>query len=195
MDVKDLVINRRSIYGLGNKQILPEKEISALVNQCLKYAPSAFNSQSSRIALLYGNSYQKFWEIVLEELKKVTPEDRFALTKNKITSFAQGLGTVLFFEDRQSVSALQAKYPLYAKNFDVWSEHGNAMLQYMVWQTFAARGASLQHYNPLIDEKVEKEFGLPPSWRLIAQMPFGSITTPPDDKSFLSIEERLKVLY
>ena len=34
-------------------------------------------------------------------------------------------------------------------------------------------GASLQHYNPLIDNEVREHWGLPGQWQLIAQMPFG----------------------
>ena len=54
-------------------------------------------------------------------------------------------------------------------------------------------GASLQHYNPLIDDEVKKTFNLPLEWRLVAQMPFGSITKPAGEKSFLPIEERVRV--
>ncbi|NFV72581.1 nitroreductase, partial [Clostridium botulinum] len=34
-------------------------------------------------------------------------------------------------------------------------------------------GASLQHYNELIEEDVKKEWNIPNNWKLIAQMPFG----------------------
>ncbi|MNU09462.1 hypothetical protein D3C72_2560420 [compost metagenome] len=53
-------------------------------------------------------------------------------------------------------------------------------------------GASLQHYNPLIDEHVKNEWKLPENWKLIAQMPFGAPTFEPGDKEFQPIEERVK---
>lgn len=55
-------------------------------------------------------------------------------------------------------------------------------------------GASLQHYNPLIDDEVKETFGIAADWKLIAQMPFGNILTPPGEKEFQPIEERVKVI-
>ena len=103
--------------------------------------------------------------------------------------------TILFFEDMDIVRGLQEKFPLYADNFPKWSLQSNGMLEYIVWTALAEKniGASLQHYNPLIDEVVAKEWKLPESWQLLAQMPFGSIEAPADDKSFEPIEKRVKV--
>lgn len=55
-------------------------------------------------------------------------------------------------------------------------------------------GASNQHYNPLINEAVQKTFDLPASWTLRAQMPFGSIEAPAGEKDYLADEDRFKVL-
>jgi len=54
-------------------------------------------------------------------------------------------------------------------------------------------GASLQHYNPIIDEAVAKHFNLLPSGKLIAQMPFGVPAANPEAKTFLPVESRVKV--
>ena len=66
----------------------------------------------------------------------------------------------------------------------------------MIWQTLAENevGASLQHYNELITQSVNKMFELPKTWELVAQMPFGSIETEPAEKTFLPLEGRLKIL-
>jgi len=40
----------------------------------------------------------------------------------------------------------------------------------------------LQHYNPLIDEAVAKEWNLPESWKLRGQLVFGSIEAPAGKK-------------
>ena len=49
------------------------------------------------------------------------------------------------------------------------------MHQLAVWTMLedAGFGASLQHYNPLIDKEVRERWDLPAAWRLFAQMPFG----------------------
>lgn len=36
-------------------------------------------------------------------------------------------------------------------------------------------GASLQHYNPLIDQEIAERFDIPDSWQLRAEMPFGNV--------------------
>ena len=54
-------------------------------------------------------------------------------------------------------------------------------------------GANLQHYNPLIDNTVKKEFNIDKNWKLIAQMPFGNILKPADEKNILNTEEKIMV--
>lgn len=186
---------RRSIYSLNSKPILSNKQITDIVSHALKYAPSAFNSQSARLVILYEKSYQKLWDITLRALSKVTPPEKFPQTVTKINSFKQGLGTILFFEDEKIIDKLQKKYPLYAENFSKWSEQGNAMLQYMIWLALSEHkiGASLQHYNPLIDAEVHHAFKISKSWRLIAQMPFGGISHKAEEKNFVPLSERLKI--
>ena len=68
------------------------------------------------------------------------------------------------------------------------------MLQFALWCLFAEHniGASLQHYSPLVDAFVQKEWLISPEWQLIAQMPFGNITATPDEKDFLPLAERIK---
>jgi len=36
----------------------------------------------------------------------------------------------------------------------------------------AGLGASLQHYNPLIDQETAETWDINPDWKLLAQMPF-----------------------
>lgn len=54
-------------------------------------------------------------------------------------------------------------------------------------------GANLQHYNPLIDKPVSKEWNIPDEWRLIAQLVFGSKEGEAGEKAFKPIEERVKI--
>lgn len=129
-------------------------------------------------------------------MRKLIGEDAFAKTEEKInSSFACGYGTVLFFEEQNIIETLQKSFPLYADNFPVWSEQASGMLQFAVWTLLedAGFGASLQHYNPLIDSEVHRAWNIPAEWKLRAQMPFGSPTAVPSEKEFLPIEERVKV--
>ena len=71
----------------------------------------------------------------------------------------------------------------------------NGMMQFAVWTalTDLGLGVNLQHYNPVIDETVKKMFGVPDSWKLIAQMPFGGIAAEPQAKDKEDIKARVKV--
>lgn len=196
MDKKfyDLLVKRRSIYALSNKITLSEKDVSELVKHALKYAPTAFNSQSGRIIALYNKNHKKFWDITLTALEKVTPPERFPSTVQKISSFAAGFGTLLFFEDEKVVLKLQQEFPLYKDKFPEWSLESNGMLQFAVWCLLADNdiGASLQHYSPLIDDEVRRQWKISDNWKLIAQMPFGHIEKEADEKTFLPLDERIR---
>ena len=187
---------RRSVYSLSNKIALSDDELRQNLAEVVKNVPSAYNVQSARVVLLLGEQHQKLWQIVRDSLYPLVPPEKRAATESKIQeSFAAGYGTILFFEDTEALEDMQNKFPLYKDKFSIWAEQANGMLQYAAWTMLAAAGigASLQHYNPLIDEKVKQTWKLPEFWQLKAQMPFGGITTPPTDKTFISLAEKLKV--
>jgi len=128
-------------------------------------------------------------------LKKVVPEDQFSSTDKKITSFQQAYGTVLFFEDQQKVTSLEEQFPHYKENFSIWAHQENGMAQLILWSALEAEGygASLQHYTELIEESVKDYWQIPEAWKLVAQMPFGTPTEKPSEKSFLPIKDRVKL--
>lgn len=184
--------NRRSIYGLSDKSPVSDEEIRRIVEFAVKHVPSAFNSQSTRIVLLFGKHHRRLWDITKEELRKIVPHEAFKNTETKIDAcFKAGHGTVLFFEDMAVIEQLQKKYPLYSTNFPIWSQHTSAMHQLAVWTMLedAGLGASLQHYNPLIDDAVHKEWDINPEWELIAEMPFGTPTVEAERKNFKPLND------
>lgn len=187
--------DRRSIYGISKDISISESRIEEVIKDAVKYTPSAFNSQSARVIVLFGKSHDKLWDITKEALRKVVPEGQFGSTEEKINSFKSGYGTILFFEDNSVIESLQQQFELYKDNFPVWSQQSSGMLQLVVWTSLENEGlgASLQHYNPLIDEGVREEWNVPGNWRLIAQMPFGKKTAEPGEKQFLPLEDRIKI--
>lgn len=196
MDFYDAMSKRRSRYAITNTSPLSQARIREILETAVTLTPSAFHSQSSRAALLFGEQHAGLWDIVLETLRARVPAERFAQTEAKIASFAAGYGTILYFEDMDTVTAMQQNVPNYAENFPIWSMQSAGMLQYAVWTALSQQGlgASLQHYNPIIDEQVHEVFGIPASWKLLAQMPFGTPTAEPDALVYKPIEERLLVL-
>lgn len=193
----EVLKDRRSIYGINNNAPISDEKTAEMIKEAVKHVPSAFNSQSARVVVLFGDNHLKLWEIVMDTLRKIVPADKFAPTENKINSFAKGHGTVLYFDDTAVTEDLMKKFPLYAENFPVWAEQSNGMVQFAVWALLEEQGfgATLQHYNPLIDNKVKEEFNLPAEWKLIAQMPFGTPTEPAGNKDFVNTEERVKIFY
>lgn len=195
MEHKTAILARRSVYGITEKIGLGKSALIDLVKFALTNTPSAFDSRSARAVLLFGNKHTQLWNIVLDTLRKIVPEDNFASTQRKIQSFKKGYGTILYFIDDDVTAKMSNQNPLYADQFPVWAEQANGMLQLNCWNLLAAEriGASLQHYNPLIDQGVKEAFALPPSWRLVAQMPFGSIVIAPDAKQPDDADKRLLV--
>lgn len=194
-DFTEYVKNRRTYYGISKDIALPIERIEDIVYQAVQYAPSAFNSQSARLVLLLGAEHDRLWDLTKQELRKVVAADNFAPTEQKINSFANGFGTVLYFEDMAVVEGLQNQFPLYKDNFPLWSHHSSGMLQFIIWTALEAEGlgASLQHYAPLIDDAVKSAWNIPDNWKLIAQMPFGKPTSEPGPKEFQPLENRVKV--
>ena len=194
-DFYQAVGERRSRYAISPKTTISEEKIIEVIEYAIKNAPSAFNSQSQRVVVAFGEHHKKVWEAAKNILKGMLPPEAFKATEEKLNSFEAGYGTVLYFEDQQTVEGLQKQFPTYAANFPIWSQQASGMLQYIIWTAFAAEGlgATLQHYSPLIDAQVAKDFGVPASWKLIAQMPFGVPTAEAGPKDFLPIEQRLKV--
>ena len=194
-EFKQAVENRRTVYAIGKDVGASREDIKNIVEYAVKYVPSAFNSQSGRVVVLFGEHHDKVWEITREELRKIVPESAFASTNDKINSFKNGFGTILFFEDQSIVKGLQEQFALYKDNFPIWSLEASGMLQFAVWTALydIGLGASLQHYNPLIDDGVRKEWNIPEDWKLLAQMPFGNIVAAPGAKEFTPLADRIKV--
>ena len=175
-EAKNLYQNRRSVYALGKNLPISEQEALEIIDNAVKYSPSAFNSQTAHAVVLLGENHQKLWDITFGELEKFLPnEEAKAATKGKIDSFAEAYGTILFFEDHDVVKGLQEQFPAYAENFPIWSEQSTGIASFAVWNALAEAGvgANIQHYTPVIDEKVAAEWNIPANLVLRAQMPFG----------------------
>ena len=187
---------RRSIYALGNELPVAPQAIVNMAERVLLHTPSAFNSQSSRLVVLFGAEHQKLWDIAEEKLRAAVGDGDFSGSKQKLDGFRASAGTVLFYEDRNVTESLQEQFALYADRFPVWAQQTSAMHQYAMWTELRTLnvGANLQHYNPLVDEDAAKAFSIPDSWELVAQMPFGNIVEPAGEKIYQPVNERMKVL-
>ncbi|PYH40181.1 nitroreductase family protein [Aspergillus saccharolyticus JOP 1030-1] len=192
---------RRSIYTLKAESPISDESIEHLVQQAVLHTPSSFNTQTGRVVLLLKEEHQKLWDLAISALEglvaagKVPKETFENQTKPKLNAFRNSYGTVLFFVDYDALDPIKEKFAIYADNFNPWALESNAMAQYLVWTALESEGfgANLQHYSPLIDEQIAKQWNLPANWKLDAQLVFGTPTAQAGEKTFLPLEERFKV--
>ena len=188
------VQNRRTVYHLSNKQILPDAQIVQLVQQAVREAPSSFNVQSSRVVILLGDQHKNYWlKIVPDALRAVSGEAAVQASMEKLKGFAAGSGTVLFFEDENLIKGQQEAFLAYAVNFPVWAKHASGMAQVYTWTLLEAEGygANLQHYGNLTAETLKKLYNLPETYELQSEMVFGYPETPAGEKEYMPDEERV----
>ena len=188
--------DRRTIYAIGSEQIVTPERVVEIVETAVKYVLSACFCQSQKVAVLFGERHLKLWSIVVETLRKIVSPAKMPPTEERIQGFAAGYGTILYFDDTAITESFAAQFPLYKNLFPDWANHANGMLQFAIWSLLEAEGlgASLQHYNPIIDAGVHEEFQIPTSWKLIAQMPFGKPLAPADEKTFAELSSRIRVI-
>lgn len=188
---------RRSHYALGRDVKLSEEEVTEVIKDANKNSPTAFNAQSPRAVILFGDAHEKLWNIVEEALKPLTPAEVFPNTQAKIDDFRTAYGTVLFFKETDTVKNLQEQFALYADNFPDWAEQSNGIATANTWTalTSAGLGANLQHYNPVIDDAVAEEWDIPANWQLRSQLVFGSKEGEANEKEFLADDERFRVFH
>lgn len=188
MKTQEALAQRRSYYNISNELEVSEEQIIDAINEVTSLVPDAFNMKSQRVAVVLGEKHKELWDAVY---------DTFGgeVKMEKIDTFKNGAGTVLFFTDKSVVENLQEQFELYAQNFPIWAQQSNGMLQLAVWTALRELdlGASLQHYNPIIDENVSKLLDLPENYVLTAQMPFGAIVEEPEAKEKEEIADRVKV--
>ena len=193
--VLNAISQRRTHYAISKNSPIPEEKVTEIIKTAVKYVPTAFNSQTHRAIVLFGNENQKLWDITKDELRKIVPAENFSSTEEKINGFQNSFGTVLYFEENSIVKGLAEQFPSYAHNFPIWSEQSNGMLQSAIWNALAEEGlgASLQHYNEVIADEVNKAWDIPGTWRLVAQMPFGTPVAEPGEKAYPDAEAFVKI--
>lgn len=186
MSIVDSLTKRRSYYNINQNLPVDVNQVIERIQKLTELVPDAFDMKSSRVVVALGEYQDLLWDSIFDVFGG-------KVSRKKIDSFKTGAGTVLFFYDQQVVQGLQEKFPLYADNFPGWAMQASAMLQLSIWSGLRefGIGASLQHYNPVIDEKVRELYELPESYLLIAQMPFGGIGEEPPAKQPEDISKRV----
>ncbi|MCL1988686.1 MAG: nitroreductase family protein [Firmicutes bacterium] len=194
-DFLTAIQERRSDYGISNAEVVPYEKLKEILDFSVKHTPTAFNAQMGKVALLLGEHHANLWDSIHSALEKIVPPENFAATAEKLAGFKNGHGTILYFVDDEIVESLQNRFPVFKDNFPKWGEQANGMLQLVVWTALkqVGYGASLQHYNEVIESSIKEQLKIPTKWRLVAQMPFGKAGNSFSEKEFLPIDGRVLV--
>ena len=194
--LKELVKNRRTQYAIGKNTDLTNEEIANRITEIVKDVPTAFNSQTSRIAIVFGEDSVKLWDLILDVQKDVLQGEMWDMMSGVMEGAKNGVGTVLFFEDLDAVE----KLPVNGTRGEAYKQNNNANNQYATWLglTELGLGGSLQHFNvgyeQGFDKSVKELLGLPERWEMQAQMPFGSIKGETGAKEYIADSDRVVVI-
>lgn len=189
MKIINTLKQRRSIYDINKNLPVEENVVFDFIKEATELVPDAFNMKSSRVVVVTKENQDLLWDKIYEVFNGQVPRE-------KIDGFKKGYGTILYFIDKNVVKALQDQFPLYAPRFIEWSNQSAGMLELSIWSGLKELGigASLQHYNPVIDNMVKELFNIPESYELNAQMPFGGINSEPEAKAREDISLRVNIL-
>ncbi|MCD2138411.1 nitroreductase family protein [Salinicoccus halitifaciens] len=192
----DLVEKRRTVYALGTDSEYSKEDIENRIREIVKQVPTAFNIQTTRVVVLFDEANDKFWDHIYDVQKNVLEGEMWDMMSGVMTGAKKGIGTVLFFEDKEAVEVMPAQ----GARQDAYKQNNNANAQYAVWLALAEMdlGASLQHFNvgyeQGFDKGTKEMFNLPESYEMLAQMPFGSVEQEIGEKEHIDTEVQVKVL-
>lgn len=189
MNTLDALKLRRSYYNLDDKVEVSDEKIVETIEKVTELVPDAFNMKSQRLVIAQKDMHKKLWDGVYESFGG-------EVSRDKIDTFKNAAGTVLFFYDNKLIEKMKNDYELYKDNFTPWALQANGMLQISIWSALEelGLGVNLQHYNPIIDDMVKEMFDVDKDYVLLGQMVYGNITGPADEKEKEDIKKRVKVV-
>lgn len=195
-EFSELLESRRSVYNLGKETDLSQEEIVTGIRHAVHNTPSAFNSQTSRVVVLFDEAKTKFWDHVYETQKDLLPEQSKDFLLGAIENARdEALGTALVFEDHEALDQM----PSNETRTNVYKDQNSAMVHYAIWLRLKELnlGASLQHFNlgyeQGFDAETRKLFDLPDTYELVAELPFGSIKEPAQEKDHIDTHKEVQV--
>lgn len=190
--INELIKTRRSIRKLKKSKYINREIIEEILRTAM-YVPSAFNMQSYRIVVLDDKNHEDLWNIVEEMLIEKMGKEKYVDrgTDKKIAGFRGGNGTLLVFEDERILEEKSEKFKSYKEHVPSWSYQGSGIIQYAIWLQLVEHGlsASLQHYNPMIDERVKAKFNIEEDWTLISQIPYGDKNEELEAREFVPFDK------
>jgi uncharacterized protein len=128
----DAMKDRRSIYATSPEN--PPTNIARveeIVTHVIKHSPSPFNYQFARSVILSGEAHKKFWSVVYDGTQKAVPA---AAWEGHLQNFCKMFrdttwGTVMWFEDEETLDKFKADKPEVSFLAESWSDQSSGMHQ------------------------------------------------------------------
>src|SRR5699024_6675935 len=93
----DLIKKRRTIYALGTDSQYSKEDIENRIREVVQQVPSAFNSQTTRVVVLFDEANVKFWDHIYDVQKDVLEGEMWDMMSGVMNGAKEAIGTVLFF--------------------------------------------------------------------------------------------------
>ena len=71
------VTNRRTNYTLSKDGTIPQETITKTIEDVIREVPSAFNMQSGKAVIAFGETHDAIWKITMDTLRKIVPPANF----------------------------------------------------------------------------------------------------------------------
>ncbi|GAB7353362.1 hypothetical protein MBLNU459_g3845t2 [Dothideomycetes sp. NU459] len=127
---------RRSLYALSKESPISNDRIISIVEHALRWAPTPFNARSCRCVILFGSEHDRLWDLGTAGIQQRMPM-AVDILGPKVQGFKAGYGTVLFFEDVNSVRELSPRFAKLSEDNPEWYEQSSGMHQYVAGQDAA----------------------------------------------------------
>ncbi|GAB7353363.1 hypothetical protein MBLNU459_g3845t1 [Dothideomycetes sp. NU459] len=121
---------RRSLYALSKESPISNDRIISIVEHALRWAPTPFNARSCRCVILFGSEHDRLWDLGTAGIQQRMPM-AVDILGPKVQGFKAGYGTVLFFEDVNSVRELSPRFAKLSEDNPEWYEQSSGMHQYV----------------------------------------------------------------
>lgn len=186
-----LLSSRRSIRRIVNGPF--PVEVRTRIEEATRLTPAAFNLPTFH-AVLVHEQRDEFWREVEAGFRAGLTGDRLEHYLSRLAGFRDGVAAIAIYEDRAAIPALKDAWGISQEQAAAFSQQSLGMVQLSIWLALTAEGlvTSIQHWDWLIEKRLERFFGLPEDrYALTVVLPIGYPDEAPREQEAISLERVL----
>jgi predicted oxidoreductase (fatty acid repression mutant protein) len=171
-DLLGLLERRRSIRRLRGGPF--PLHVRQRLMEAVRLTPAAYNLPPWRVILLHERR-DAFWQLFEDAVDDRLDGDRRERYHDRIEGFRDGVAVAVFYEDTTVSPQIARAWQISEKEADAFVQQGLGMAQLAFWLALTAEGlvTSLQHWDWLLEDRLDAFIGAPEHVRLAAVMPIG----------------------